>query len=231
MTGRISGFQSLGAVDGPGLRCVVFFQGCNLRCKYCHNPETWAADGGYEISAEALVEKIDRLVPYIKNGGVTASGGEPLLQWRFVTEFFRRLKEKGIHTAVDTSGVCDARHVEEVLRYTDLVICDIKATDPEKFRALTGGELSCVYDFLSATEKLGISLWIRQVIVPGLNDDNASVISLGQEARRYGNLEKIELLPFRKLCAEKYENEGIDFPMKDIPECDKEKLSDLQKLL
>lgn len=231
MTGRISSFQSMGAVDGPGLRCAVFMQGCPLRCAYCHNPETWDLQGGEEVTVEVLTQKIMRCKSYIqKKGGVTVSGGEPLLQWRFVAELFRELKKNGIHTALDTSGTGDLAGAEEVLKVTDLVICDIKFTDKEKYKKYCGGKLSQVYDFLALTNRMKVPLWIRQVIIPGINDTADSIIELKEQAALY-RPENIELLPFRKLCEAKYENLGMEFKLKDIPECSKEAIDDLRKLL
>lgn len=230
MKGQISNFQSMGAVDGPGLRCVVFMQGCPLRCAYCHNPETWAPQGGQEVSVSALVSKIERYRPYIlKDGGVTVSGGEPLLQWQFVAELFQRLKEKGYHTALDTSGVGDLNGAEQVLRYTDLVISDLKFTEEADFRSYCHGNLQQVYDFLALTTKMKIPLWLRQVIVPGINDTEENVLALKKAASCYPNLEKIELLPFHKLCESKYEELGIPFKLIETPDCSAERVSVLQK--
>jgi pyruvate formate lyase activating enzyme len=231
MIGRISSFQSMGAVDGPGLRCVVFLQGCPLRCIYCHNPETWDPDGGQEISTDALTEKIDRFKNYIKNGGVTVSGGEALLQWQFTADLFKKLKEKGYHTVLDTSGAGCLFGAEQVLKYTDLVICDIKFTDAADFGTYCRGDLEQVYRFLEMTVKINVPLWIRQVIIPGVNDRPDCVLKLKTKALSYPNLEKIELLPFRKLCISKYDDLGIDFKLKDTPECSSKIISDLQKLL
>lgn len=231
MTGRISSFQSMGAADGPGLRCVVFLQGCPLRCIYCHNPETWEQGGGQEITADALAEKIDRFKNYIKKGGVTVSGGEPLFQWQFTADLFRKLKEKSFHTALDTSGVGSIKGAEEVLKYTDLVICDIKFTDADDFKKYCGGALRQVYDFLSLTRKMNIPLWIRQVIIPGINDTPESVLKLKEKASLYPNLEKIELLPFRKICMSKYDNLDIDFKLKDTPECGKGIIEKLRQIM
>jgi len=231
MNGRISSFQSMGAVDGPGLRCAVFMQGCPLRCAYCHNPETWESRGGDEVAAETLVQKILRYKNYIqKTGGVTLSGGEPLLQWQFAAELLGRLKKNGIHTALDTSGIGDLAGAEEVLKVTDLVLCDIKFTDEADFKNYCGGELSQVYDFLGMTNSMNIPLWIRQVIVPGINDTAESVKRLKERAALY-RPEKIQLLPFRKLCEAKYESLGIEFRLKNVPECGKETIDSLRKLL
>jgi pyruvate formate lyase activating enzyme len=232
MKGRISSFESMGAVDGPGLRCVVFMQGCPLRCAYCHNPETWEKDGGHEVTAEVLVSRIDRYHNYIlKDGGVTVSGGEPLLQWQFVAELFRQLKEKGYHTALDTSGMGELKGAEQVLRYTDLVIADLKLTDEAQFRTYCHGDLRQVYDFLALTAENRIPLWLRQVIVPGVNDTAKNILELKQAASRYPNLVKIELLPFHKLCESKYKALGLPFPLKDTPDCSVETVTTLQKYL
>jgi pyruvate formate lyase activating enzyme len=232
MKGRISSFQSMGAVDGPGLRCVVFMQGCPLRCAYCHNPETWPLQGGQEVTVTELVAKIERYRSYIlKDGGVTVSGGEPLLQWEFVATLFQALKEKGYHTALDTSGVGDLQGAKQVLCYTDLVIADLKFTDREQFKAYCRGDLQQVYDFLALTAQQQIPLWIRQVIVPGINDTKENILELKKAASRYPNLEKLELLPFHRLCESKYEDLGIPFPLKDTPDCLKEHAATLQKHL
>lgn len=232
MKGRISSFQSMGAVDGPGLRCVVFMQGCPLRCAYCHNPETWALRGGEEVTVSALVSKIDRFGPYIrKDGGVTISGGEPLLQWEFVAELLQALQEKGLHTALDTSGVGNLQGAEKVLRHTDLVIADLKFTDRDKFQTYCRGDLKQVYDFLALTAQMQIPLWIRQVIIPGLNDTKEDAAALKRAASCYPNLEKLELLPFRKLCESKYDALGIPFPLGDTPECSSDQVNALQEYL
>ena len=232
MVGRISSFQSMGAVDGPGLRCVVFMQGCPLRCAYCHNPETWDKNDGQEISVEELVSRIDRYRNYIqKDGGVTVSGGEALMQWRFVAELFRQLKAGGYHTALDTSGVGDLQGAREVLQYTDLVIADIKFTEAKNFRTYCRGEIQQVFDFLALSAAMQIPLWIRQVIVPGVNDTKENIIALGEAVSHYPNLVKVELLPFRKLCESKYAALGIPFLLKDIPECSSETIATLEKQL
>lgn len=244
--GRIHSFQSLGAVDGPGLRFVVFLQGCPMRCMYCHNPDTWLADGGTEYTVGEVVKKILRYRTYFgKEGGVTVSGGEALLQAKFVTELFRALKKEGIHTCLDTSGVLrsgsgddlqddDSTVVEhalsDLLSVTDLVICDIKFTTEKDYLAHAGGSLSSVLSFLSLTQTAGVSLWVRHVVVPGFTDSEEEVRAMVNLARQYNNLKRIELLPFRKLCVTKYEQLGIPFRCADIPECDEATISRLQKL-
>ena len=230
MKGRISSFQSMGAVDGPGLRFVAFAQGCPLRCAYCHNPETWAAGGGSEFTVEQLVEKAERVRPYIKKGGFTLSGGEPLMQPEFAAELFAALRGRGFHTALDTSGCFGAGEVvREVLRHTSLVICDVKFARAGLFKKYCGGELSRTLDFIALTEEMRVPLWIRQVVVPSINDAPSDARELGRIAASYRNVEKLELLPFRKLCMHKYEALGIDFPLRGVPECGADKLRELQE--
>lgn len=222
MTGRIHSFQSMGAVDGPGLRFVVFLQGCPLRCVYCHNPDTWELDGGTQYTAEQVVQRILRYRSYIqKDGGVTVTGGEPLMQMAFVTELFSLLKAEGLHTALDTSGqVCaqDKKELDALLAVTDLVLCDLKFATEEAYRAHSGGSLQAVLDFLKKVEKSKAELWIRHVVVPELTDSAEHMRRIRRMAEQYSNLKKIEWLPFRKLCLEKYEKLGIPFPLADTPE-------------
>ncbi len=217
-TGRINQFQSLGAVDGPGLRYVVFMQGCPLRCVYCHNPETWEPGGGGSYTVDQVMENILRCKAYIRSGGVTVSGGEPLLQAPFVTELFARLRQEGLHTALDTSGIGDMAGAEALLSVTDLVLCDLKFTTAADYLRYTGGRLDQVLDFLALTEKKQIPLWIRHVVVPGLTADPSYTEEIRRMAARYSNLEMLDLLPFQKLCAGKYEALGIPFPLADTPE-------------
>lgn len=231
MKGRVHSFQSLGAVDGPGLRYVVFLQGCTLRCAYCHNPDTWGA-GGEEYGVDEILARVERCRPYFSNGGgVTVSGGEPLLQWRFVAELFSRLRREGIRTALDTAGVGDPEGKREVLKYTDLVICDLKAATEEGYRSLCGGSLFEVSEFLALTETSGVPLWVRHVVVPGLTDGGEEVKAVAKMASKYKNLERLELLPFRKLCAAKYGALGLEFPFAGRPECPECAIEGLYKLL
>ena len=235
--GYIHSFQSLGAVDGPGLRFVVFLQGCPLRCAYCHNPDTWAF-GGTAGAQEAQVktagevlQKILRFRPYIQNGGVTVSGGEALMQPQFVAALFSLLRAEGIHTALDTSGIGEPEQVRRVLEETDLVLADLKFSDGEEYRRYCGADREQVLRFLAQTEEMQIPLWIRHVVVPGLNDAPEKVRSIAGMARRFSNLEKIELLPFQKICEPKYEKLGIPFPLKEYPECPKERIAALEAYL
>lgn len=229
MYGRINSFQSMGAVDGPGIRAVVFMQGCPLRCVYCHNPDTWNLEGD-EYSIEDVLQKVLRFRPYFgEKGGVTVSGGEPLLQWEFVSELFSRLRKEGIHTALDTSGIGNLEGAKEVLNHTDLVLCDLKFVAEKDYKQYCRGELKEVLSFLKLTEKMQIPLWIRHVVVPGLTDGKGQVQTIAKIAKQFSNLEKLELLPFKKLCITKYEALGIPFPLMESEECTDERINELYR--
>ena len=230
MTGRVHSFQTMGAVDGPGVRFVVFLQGCPLRCAYCHNPDTWDPQGGEPYTPQAVCEKILRYRPYLRHGGVTVSGGEPLMQAPFVAELFRLLREQGIHTALDTSGTGNLEQAREVLAETDLVLCDLKFAEEDDYRTHCGASFDQVLRFLKLTQTMAVPLWIRHVVVPGLTDVPDQVRQIARIAGRFDNLQKLELLPFRKLCAEKYERMGIPFPLKDTPEMGEEAFQELERL-
>lgn len=230
MQGRIHSFQSMGTLDGPGLRFIVFFSGCPLRCAFCHNPDTWTDGSLYSV--DETVKKALRFRPYFRNdGGVTLSGGEVLAQPEFAGELLAALKEAGIKTAIDTSGIGDLKKTEQLLQYTDLVICDIKFPDDSGYRKYCGGSLGQVKNFLSLCEKMSVPLWIRQVIIPGITDSKESLKKTMNTALGYSNLERVELLPFKKLCLEKYERLGIPFPLADTPECPPETIARLTGLI
>ena len=231
MNGRIHSIQTMGAVDGPGIHAVVFLQGCPLRCAYCHNPDTWDFSGGEEVSSDFVSGKILRLKNFYQKGGVTVSGGEPLLQGSFVNDLFRIMHENGLHTALDTSGIGSDESIALALEYTDLVLCDIKFPTEELYRAHTGGSLTKVMSFLEKAASKNLPLWVRHVVVPGLTDTEDSIKEIGKIAKSFKNLQKIELLPFKKICTVKYEKMGIPFPLSDIPECKKEAIERLEKLL
>lgn len=231
MKGRINSFQSMGAVDGPGIRFVVFMQGCPLRCVYCHNPDTWSLSGD-EYNVEDVYLRILRCRPYFgEEGGVTVSGGEPLLQWEFVSELFRKLKEEGIHTALDTSGAVGIHGTAEVLKDTDLVLCDLKFSTQEDYHQYCNGSLDQALAFLKLTEQMQVPLWIRHVVVPGLTDGEESISQITGLAKQYSNLSKFELLPFRKLCIAKYEAMGIPFLLADHEDCPDDAIKKLMQQL
>lgn len=231
MNGRIHSIQTMGAVDGPGVRGVVFMQGCHMRCAYCHNPDTWNPNDGEEISADELCRRLLRYRTYYRRGGVTISGGEPLLQSRFVAELLYLLQKEGIHTALDTSGMTSLEAARPVLEYTNLVICDLKFTTDELYRKYTGMSILPTLNLLEETDRMDIPLWIRHVVVPTLTDSNDEIKTIVQMARQYENLERIELLPFRKLCVAKYDALGISFPLAELPECPPSRIEYLKRFL
>ncbi len=218
MDARIHSFQTMGAVDGPGLRFVVFLQGCNLRCQYCHNPDTWAKDGGMVYSAKEVFLRILRCRPYFgKTGGVTVSGGEPLLQSPFVCELFALCRQSGIHTCLDTSGQPLQDDVDRLLSVTDLCLLDIKAVDDAHYLSLCGTDLQTPLLFLRLLDKNNIATWIRHVIVPGLNDTMENIRALNALLKPFACIQKVELLPFHALCVEKYRQMDIPFPLEHTP--------------
>ncbi len=230
--GKIHSIQSLGTVDGPGIRFVIFTQGCNLRCKCCHNPDTWDYEGGKEYTAEELVKSAERYKEYFGNeGGITVSGGEPLLQTEFVTEIFTLAKEKGLNTCLDTSGSIINKDTEKLLEVTDRVLLDIKYTDNESYHENVGTTLNSVLEFLEILDKKKISTVIRQVIIPNLNDSRENIEKLKKIKSDFSCVEKIELLPFRKLCKPKYDLLKIEFPLENTPEPTREKMEELNNLL
>ncbi len=231
MKGYVHSLQSMGTVDGPGVRAVLFTEGCPLRCAYCHNPDTWEMKEESLTEAKEIAEKISRLYPYIKSGGVTFSGGEPCMQSEFLYEVALLLKEKNLHIALDTSGCILDEKTEKLLSVTDLVLLDIKMTSEEDYEKHIGGSLKKTVDFLKMLEKKGIEVWIRHVVVPGINDTEEDIKRLKEILSPFTCITKTELLPFRTLCLEKYENMGIDFPLKDTEQMDKERLKKLQKIL
>ncbi len=232
MKGRIHSIQSLGAVDGPGVRYVVFLQGCPLRCAYCHNPDTWDFAGGTEREAAELVKEICRFKPYFgTKGGVTVSGGEPLQQAAFVEELFFLLHKEGIHTALDTSGVGDLTAARRVLEHTDLVLGDLKFATPEEYKTHCRADMEKILAFYRLTAELGVPLWVRHVVAPGLNDTLEDMGKIKALADSFPNLEKIEWLPFHNLCLEKYQAMGIPFPLEGTENMDDQRLEELAKKL
>ena len=228
MEGWVHSLQSLGTVDGPGLRYVVFLQGCPLRCVYCHNPDTWDPAGGAVMDTEELVEKILRCRPYFgAEGGVTVSGGEPLLQAGFVTQLFARLKQEGVHTALDTSGAGDLGKVPALLTVTDLVLLDLKFPTEEGYRQHCRGSLGQTEAFAALVAEKQVPLWVRHVVAPGLNDTLEDMAAVKAWAQRQPTLDKIEWLPFHNLCLEKYQQLGVPFPLANTPPMDREKLDRL----
>lgn len=232
--GRIHSLESFGTVDGPGIRFVVFAQGCPMRCKYCHNPDTWG-EGGREISAEELAKEVLRYRGYFgQKGGVTVSGGEPMLQPEFFTELFAILKSEGIHTCLDTSGICfresDERYAK-LIALTDLVLLDIKHIDEEVHVALTGcsGEAPRAFArYLSGIRK---PVWIRHVLVPGITDDDGALRRLRKFIDTLDTVERVEVLPYHTMGEAKYEKLGIGYPLKGTPTPTKERVENARRIL
>ena len=230
--GIIHSIQSLGTVDGPGVRFVVFMQGCNLRCGCCHNPDTWKMSDGKETTADELISKAVRYKEYFgDDGGITVSGGEPLLQADFVRELFSFCKREKIHTCLDTSGSIFNADVKALLDVTDRVLLDVKYTDETLYKDHVGCSLSVVLDFLSYLEEKKIPTTVRQVIIPTLNDSEENIKRLSEIVSRFSCVDKIELLPFKKMCGMKYDKLGIPFPFGHLPEPTKEKMNELEKFI
>lgn len=230
MIGYIDSIETMGLVDGPGIRFVVFLKGCKLRCLFCHNPETWNYDNALKISSEELLRKILKYKNYYTDGGVTFSGGEPLLQSEFLLDILKKCKMVNLHTALDTSGVGNGNY-EEILKYTDLVILDIKALDGENYKKMTGHSMDEFNKFLSVCQRLNKKLWIRQVIVPGINDSVEYILRLKEFIKKIKNVEKVELLPYHLYGIDKYEKLGIDYKLKDTEAMDVEKCKELYDIL
>ncbi len=226
MEGRIHSLESFGTVDGPGVRFVVFFQGCTMRCKYCHNPDTWKIGGGTAMTVDEIWTQFERNKEFYTNGGITVTGGEPLLQLPFLTELFERAKSEGVNTCLDTSGISYSEdrndEFDRLFAVTDLVMLDLKCSDPEKHKALTTKELSDVLTFADAVQRAGVKLRIRHVVVPGLTNDEELLRKLGKMIAKYDNLTGIEVLPYHTMGLAKYEALGINYPLKGIPQLSKE---------
>ena len=217
--GRIHSFESFGTVDGPGIRFVLFMQGCPLKCKYCHNRDTWDVNSGTEFTVQEIVKKIMHSKPYMdtSKGGVTVSGGEPLLQTRFVTELFKELKKLNIHTAIDTAGSLKINDdIKELLKYTDLVLLDIKHIDNQKCINLTGAPNTNTLDFARYLSDNEIHMWIRQVLVPTLTDDENDLKKLKEFIDSLKTVDKVEILPYHNLGKFKWEELGVKYELDGI---------------
>lgn len=225
----IDSIETFGLVDGPGIRTVVFFNGCKLRCKYCHNPEMWTIKEK-NYTPEEVAKKVIRSKPYFnKNGGVTFSGGEPLLHDKFIIETSKLLKKENIHIAIDTAGVGNSNY-EELLKYIDLVILDIKHTRPKEYQGITGLEMKEIDNFIKAVNKENKDVWIRQVIIPGITDTEEYIDSLVNYLNKIKNVKRVDFLPFHRLGREKYIALNIPYPYEDKNDMDKDKCDKLYEL-
>jgi pyruvate formate lyase activating enzyme len=233
--GRIHSFESCGTVDGPGIRFIVFMQGCLMRCKYCHNRDTWDTHGGKEVTVDEIMKDVLAYRHFItaSGGGVTASGGEAMLQPEFVRDFFQTAQAKGIHTCLDTNGYI-RKHtpvIDEVLDATDLVMLDLKQLNDEVHEDLVGVSNRRTLDFANYLHKIGQKTWIRYVVVPGYTDDDDSAHRLGQFIKGMDNIEKVELLPYHQLGEHKWEALGYEYELKDVGTPSKEMMDNVKNII
>ena len=231
---KVHSIESFGTVDGPGIRFVLFLQGCHLQCKYCHNRDTRDINGGEYKSVDEIVEKINRYKNYIipSGGGVTVTGGEPLIQASFVLELFKKLKENGIHTCVDTSGMFALTDgIKEVLKYTDLVLLDIKHIDDEKCKELVGVSNKKELEFARYLSDNNIKMWIRQVLVPGYTDDGQDLLKLKNFLSTLKTVEKIQILPYHNMGKYKWKKLGLEYPLEGVREANQEDIDIAKKIL
>lgn len=230
--GNIHSYESMGTVDGPGIRFVVFLQGCPLRCKYCHNPDTWnIGEKKVQESAEETLKKIKRYKNYFgKKGGVTVTGGEPLVQSDYVLELFKLCKKEGIHTTLDTSGYIFNDKVKEILKYTDLVLLDIKALNENIYRDITGVELQNTLEFLKYLEEIEKTTWIRHVVVPAFTDNDELLEKTAEFISKFKNVELVEILPYHTLGVFKYKELGIEYPLENIEDLSYERKLEIMEI-
>lgn len=231
LTGKIHSLESFGTVDGPGIRFVAFLQGCPLRCQYCHNPDTWQVDAAvkYALTPQELLDEVLRYKSFIAKGGVTLTGGEPLMQPDFCREFFRLCREAGIHTALDTAGSVYNEKTLSVLDYMDLALLDIKALRPDLCRRVCGGDGQNALRFLDELERRGIEVWIRHVVVPGLTDDDILLAELVEYLKPFRMVKKIEWLPYHTMGVFKYRDLGLDYPLEGVPPLSAERIKSIRE--
>ena len=239
MKGRINQLESFGTVDGPGIRFVVFFQGCPLRCQFCHNPDTWEPNlegvenngkGSGEFTPDELVEEVLRYKNYIRTGGVTATGGEPLMQPEFLREFFRLCKEEGIHTCLDTSGAIYNEKALAVMEYTDLVMLDLKTLDDNLHKTYTGATRENNHRWMEHLQKIGKPTWIRHVVVPTITDNEERLQAVADYISQYSCIERVELLGYHIMGEAKYQKMGIPYPLQGIPPIQPERLNEIREM-
>lgn len=220
MKGRIHSFDTFGTVDGPGIRFVLFMQGCALQCKYCHNPDTWEMNAGRQMDVEEILKEIEPYLAYYEHsgGGITVTGGEPTLQAPFLAHLFAACKERwGLHTTLDTNGFCDPHHARELLEATDLVLLDLKQMNPDKHIELTAQPNEHILQFAQYLQELEKPTWIRHVLVPGWTDDDQDLLELGKFISSLTNVKKIELLPYHRMGAFKWRQLGREYELEECP--------------
>ena len=224
--GNIHSVESCGTVDGPGIRFVVFVQGCPMRCKYCHNPDSWSTETNQQMSVSEILEKYDGVKEFVKSGGLTVTGGEPLMQIDFVTELFKAAKAKNIHTALDTSGILfnkgNTAKIDELLKYTDLVLLDIKHINNEEHIKLTGLPNTNILEFAQYLSQKKLPMWVRHVVVPEITYNEKYLRELGEFIGKLRNVKALDVLPYHDMAIPKYENLGINYPLKDVKPLTKE---------
>ncbi len=232
ITGKLHSFESCGTVDGPGIRFIVFAQGCPLRCKYCHNPDTWKLkDAKYERTTEFVMNEIKKYKNFFLNGGgVTITGGEPLMQPDFVEELLKECRKEEIHTAIDTSGYVFNERIKEILELVDMILLDIKCMDEKEYKELTGVELEPTLKFAKYLEKIGKPVWLRHVLVPGITDRDEYLIKLADFIKDMKNVEKVEILPFHKMGEYKWKELGLKYQLDKVESPTKERIENAKKI-
>lgn len=232
ITGRLHSFETFGAVDGPGIRTVVFLQGCPARCLYCHNPDSWNSRGGNEIETKAIVDRAKRGATYYgKDGGVTFSGGEPLWQGEFLIQTIKALKKVGINSIIDTSGTYVDEFTEDAVRECQMLLLDIKHTNPSEFYRIAGRKQEYLFELIDIINRQEKHVWVRQVIVPGINDTEEYIESLNGFMEKIKYIDKVELLGYHTMAVNKYEKLDMVYRLKDVPAMDKERLKELNSLV
>ena len=238
MIGHIHSTESFGAADGPGVRVIVFMQGCHMRCRYCHNPDTWKMDGGDEVTADEILKRALRFKPYWgKDGGITISGGEPLLQIDFVIELFKKAKELGINTCIDTAGNPFTKEepffskFEELMKYTDLLLLDLKEINPTRHKDLTGFDNSNIIEMAKYLSEINKPVWIRHVLVPEHSDFDEDLDALGDFIDTLSNVDRVEILPYHTLGKFKWENLGIPYTLESISPPSAERIENAKQLI
>ncbi|WP_419742109.1 pyruvate formate-lyase-activating protein [Paraclostridium dentum] len=231
--GRVHSIETFGTVDGPGIRFILFMQGCPLRCKYCHNRDTWDVKGGTEYTTDEIIEQVKKYSSYMKfsGGGLTVSGGEATLQPEFLKDLFKKAQENEIHTCLDTSGFVNIDVIDPVLDYTNLVLLDLKHMVPEKCKDLVGVSIDKTLEFAKYLSDRNIPVWIRHVLVPGVTDDRENLELMGKFISTLKNVDRVELLPYHTLGVHKWENMGFEYELKDVPDATTEDIEKASKIL